>query len=77
MKSSLSNALSVAIKALRLSRNLSQEELAEICNLDRTYISGIERNTRNPTIKSIQKIVVALNVKDEDFLDLIKKYLND
>lgn len=76
MKSNLSSALASTIKELRLSQNLSQEELADLCELDRTYISGVERNTRNPTIKSIQKIIVALEISEKDFLDLVKENLN-
>lgn len=43
-------------KAVRLRRHeleLSQEELGARCGLDRTYISGIERGERNPTIQTI------------------------
>lgn len=76
MKSKLSSAISSTIKELRLSQNLSQEELADLCELDRTYISGVERNTRNPTIKSIQKIIIALEISEKDFLDLVKENLD-
>ena len=75
MKNNLSHAFSKAIKAIRLQRGLSQERLAEISRLDRTYISGIERETRNPTINSIQKIVRALDTDEADFLDIVKEHL--
>ncbi len=77
MKSNLPHAIANAIKTLRQEKSLSQESLAETAGLDRTYISGIEREVRNPTIKSIQKIIEALKIKDEDFLDAIKTALNE
>ncbi|MBI3794785.1 MAG: helix-turn-helix transcriptional regulator [Nitrospinae bacterium] len=51
-----------AVKEKRLMLGLSQEELGFHANLDRTYISGIERGTRNPTITSAQMIAKALNL---------------
>lgn len=50
---------------IRLRRNelgLSQEELADRCNLHRTYVGGIERGERNITIKSLETIAAALEV---------------
>ncbi len=42
------------IKKLRLERNLSQESLANECNIDRTYISSIEKGERNITLIIIE-----------------------
>jgi len=39
---------------------LSQVDLADRAGLDRTYVSGIERNTRNPSLRNLQKIADAL-----------------
>jgi len=50
------------IKTLRKARNLSQEELAELCGLDRTYISGIERGVRNVSLRNIEVLAQALEV---------------
>jgi transcriptional regulator with XRE-family HTH domain len=41
---------------------MSQESLALTCGLDRTYISGIERGVRNPSLTNILKIAAALEV---------------
>jgi transcriptional regulator with XRE-family HTH domain len=46
----------------RKEKGLTQEELAFDCELDRTYISGIERGIRNPTVMIIQKIAAALKI---------------
>lgn len=50
------------LKNLRLERGLSQERLGMIAELDRTYISGIERGVRNVSLTNIFRIAQALNV---------------
>ena len=50
------------IRRLRRKKGISQEELGHISNLDRTYISGIERGQRNVSLLSIVEIARALNV---------------
>jgi len=52
-----------AIRELRISRGLSQERLADECGMDRTYVSGIERGERNPSLTNILKIAEALGVR--------------
>ncbi|MNG69565.1 HTH-type transcriptional regulator SinR [compost metagenome] len=49
------------VKALRLQAGLSQEAFADKCGLDRTYISGIERGVRNPTLEVIGVIADGLD----------------
>ena len=56
-----------AIRALRERAGISQEELAARANLDRTYVSGIERSRRNPTIRSLVRLAEALDVGPEVF----------
>lgn len=52
----------------RLSAGLSQEALADAAGLDRTYVSGVERGVRNPTVKVLQSFATALGVKPADLL---------
>lgn len=57
------------MKRLRKERSWSQEALADEAGLDRTYISGIERVVRNPTVTVIERIASALGCKHGDLLD--------
>ena len=50
------------VRELRLSKGLSQEKLAFIVNIHRTYIGGIERGEQNPSLKNIAAIANALGV---------------
>lgn len=56
------------IKAARKRLNLSQEELADRAEIDRTYVSGIERQVRNPTITIVTKFAQALETTTADLL---------
>jgi transcriptional regulator with XRE-family HTH domain len=53
--------LAQAIRERRELLGLSQESLAEACGLDRTYISMLERGTRNPSLQNLLKISSGLN----------------
>lgn len=50
------------VRKYRLEKNLSQEKLAEIADLHRTYISALERERRNISIDNIQKVADALGI---------------
>lgn len=54
--------LATQMRVVRLSAGLSQEALAHLAGLDRTYIGGIERSERNVSIDNIEKIADALKV---------------
>jgi transcriptional regulator with XRE-family HTH domain len=57
------------VRDIRVKRGLSQEGLAEICELDRSYIGGVERGERNVSLINIRKIAKALNVSAREFFE--------
>jgi transcriptional regulator with XRE-family HTH domain len=60
---SLRGILAYNIRYLRFENGISQEELAFRCELDRTYISAVERCVWNVALGNIEKIAEALNVE--------------
>lgn len=58
--------LSANVRKCRKRKGWSQERLAEESGLHRTYVSGVERGTRNPTIEIVGKLARALGVKAAD-----------
>lgn len=68
MSKILIGKVAATVKSIRKEHGLSQEKLAELSNLDRTYISGVERGVRNITLDSLEAIIVALDISIDDFL---------
>ncbi|EEL4197081.1 helix-turn-helix domain-containing protein [Salmonella enterica] len=61
--SSIQALFGAYLKKLRLQSGLSQEAFADKCGLDRTYVSGIERGVRNPTLEVISVLAAGLEVE--------------
>jgi transcriptional regulator with XRE-family HTH domain len=57
------------VRRLREARGWSQEQLAFECGLHRTYISGVERGVRNPTVVVLAEIATALGVPPSRLLE--------
>ena len=51
-----------AVRNRRQKLGVSQEEFADMCELDRTYVGGVERGERNLSLLNIEKIAVAFRV---------------
>ncbi len=62
IRSSAHAAFGQAVRDIRHERGLSQEGLALECGLDRTYVSGIERGVRNPSLANVFRVAAALDV---------------
>lgn len=61
-KSSSLAAFGEAVRATRLEQGISQEALADLAGLDRSYLGGIERGEHNVALINITKVAVALNL---------------
>ena len=55
----------VNVQRLRKEKDLSQEELAHRADIHQTYLSGVERGRRNPSVAVLERIASALNVDIE------------
>lgn len=59
------------VRRYRKEKGFSQEELADLCNLHRTYIGSIERGERNVSLNNVEKIANALGVPVANLIEPI------
>lgn len=64
----LVDALAHNVRTRRLALSLSQEKLADICGLHRTYIGSVERSERNVTLSTLETLAIALDTNISDLL---------
>ena len=65
------NVLGLNVRKRREEKELTQEALAERANLDPTYISGIERGMRNPSVLSVLRIAKALGITTSKLMEKV------
>lgn len=65
------------LRETRTKKGISQEKLAEYCDLDRTFISLIERGQRQPTLTTIFRLAKALEISPSELVRLTEKRLKD
>lgn len=70
MENRLLSLFGERVRTERLARGLSQEQLASLADLDRTYVSGVERGKRNVSLLNIHKLSTALNLRMSSLIDL-------
>lgn len=68
-KSVILRALGLMIREHRAALGISQEELGLRCHLDRTYISGLERGVRNPSLTALVTLAKGLNITVSQLLE--------
>ena len=64
----LRQTLADNIRAYRNAKRISQEELADMCNLHRTYVGSVERGERNVTLSTLEALAVALRLSVPELL---------
>lgn len=70
-------AFATVLKDLRTQKKVSQESLAFLSGLDRTYISLLERGKRQPTLTSLFSISKALDMTLVEFTTALEKKVNE
>ncbi|MEW6495915.1 MAG: helix-turn-helix transcriptional regulator [Cyanobacteriota bacterium] len=68
--------LGVEIQRLRAAKGWSQEHLAEVANLHRTYISQLERGLKSPSVRVLYQITTALGVTMSALLEVVEESLD-
>lgn len=66
----VSKRFGLAVRSVRLRRGYSQERLAELSELHRTYVGSVERGERNITLRNAEKLAAALGVSSSELLRL-------
>lgn len=72
----LAQAFGLVLKQKRKTAGLSQEKLAEICSLERTYISFLERGERKPSLNITFKIAEAFDLKASKLVAEVENILD-
>ena len=58
-----------ALREIRLKKKMSQGDVAKKCGVHRSYISGLERGKRNPSLLTIKKMAEALSVNPKELVE--------
>jgi DNA-binding XRE family transcriptional regulator len=69
MSSNILEVFGINVQKYRKGKQISQEKLAEIAGVHRTYIGMIERAEKNITLRNMEKIAKALDVEIKDLLE--------
>ncbi|EPM7770500.1 helix-turn-helix transcriptional regulator [Escherichia coli] len=57
------------LRKIRQSQGISQEKLADLCDLHRTYVSSVERGERNIAVDNMERLAIALGVDIRELLE--------
>jgi transcriptional regulator with XRE-family HTH domain len=70
-------AFGSAVRQHRKDRGFSQEAFADECEIDRSYMGGVERGERNIALVNIEKIITALGLEPSEFFKALDKPVKD
>ncbi len=70
-------AFGIILKAARSNKGISQEQLALSCNLDRTFISMLERGQRQPSLTSILSISASLEIPAHELIQKTTEMMDE
>lgn len=73
----MSKRFGIILRDLRRQKRLSQAELANLSDLDRTFISLLERGVRQPTLETLFRIASALEVKPSEIIKKLEMSYED
>jgi len=69
----VAKAFGEVLRARRKEKGLSQEKLAEMCDLDRTYISMLERGIHQPSLTAFLRLAQAVDVAAAEMVEAVRK----
>lgn len=69
----LPEVFGIVVRQLRKERGLSQERLAAAAGIDRAYMGGLERGQRNPSLTTVERIAVALDMSISEVLAAVER----
>ncbi|MDD9267847.1 helix-turn-helix domain-containing protein [Paenibacillus sp. GCM10023248] len=71
----IENGFGIILRQYRTKRELSQEDLANNCDLDRTYISMLELGKRNPTVKTVFVLAKELGISPSKLIREVEQII--
>ncbi|WP_066302110.1 helix-turn-helix domain-containing protein [Bacillus sp. FJAT-29937] len=73
---SLVKLVGINIKEIRKSKKLTQEDLAEKCGIQTSFLAGVERGDRNITLQTLEKLITGLEVVPADIFNFEELNIN-
>lgn len=73
MSEEILNRFGYAVRRIRQDRHISQEQLADMCGLHRTYISDVELGKRNVSLENIEKMALAFGMTVAELFTEVEK----
>lgn len=73
----INRAFASVLRTIRQAQHLSQEELAALAGVHRTYISQLERGLKSPTLETIYRVTTTLQISLSEFFELVEKALDE